>query len=58
MINMPRCILRLQRDGNLTSAQITAIENFLDDKEEFFDYILFKQIDQEEQDTVLREKMK
>ena len=56
MINMPRIILRLQKDGVVTPAQVTAIETFIDQKEAFFDYILFKQIDQEEKDTILREK--
>ena len=55
---MPRIILRLQKDGNVSASVITQIENFIDDKEGFFDYIMFKQIDQEETDTILREKHK
>ncbi len=55
-MTMPRCILRLQTDRVMTAAQITAVENFIDDREAFFDYVLFKKIDQEEEDTVLREK--
>ncbi len=53
---MPRVILRLQKDGTVSNAVITQIENFIDDKEAFLDYIMFKKIDTEETDTILREK--
>lgn len=53
---MPRIILRLQKDGNVTEGVISQIEGFIDDKEEFFDTILFERVDQEEEITILREK--
>lgn len=53
---MPRIILRLQKDGNVSDAVIAQIETFIDEREDFFDHILFKRIDQEEVDTILREK--
>lgn len=53
---MARCILRLQTDRNMTAAVQQQVLDFIDDKEGFFDYVLFKRIDQEEQDTVLKKK--
>lgn len=53
---MPRCILRLQTDRNMTAAVQQQVLDFIDDKDAFFDYILFTRVDQEESDTILKEK--
>ena len=53
---MPRIILRLQADKTVSNAVIEQIESFIDDKEDFFDHILFLKVDTEETTTMLRQK--